>query len=305
MAELIARIGEGRLAGGAGLRRLLGWSIAATGALLLGSQVLAAAATALQSSPALAAGVASSAAAGLATGLGALGVLFLRRLGQRGQDGLLGLSAGVMLAAAVFSLLLPAIDAARALSGSAVRAALMVGAGLLAGGLALWIADRLLPHQHFVKADRPGVAGRSRGLQLIIVALALHNVPEGLAVGAGYAGGEALGLATALGIGLQNMPEGLVVASAMLMLGHGWLPAVGVATLTGLAEPVGALVGGVLAGGSALLLPVTLAFAAGAMLFVISHEMVPESHRSGNEGLATGGLLAGFAAMLVLTGALG
>jgi ZIP family zinc transporter len=225
-------------------------------------------------------------------------------LTQRGHDGLLGLSAGVMLAAALFSLLLPALDAARQVSTSAAGAPALVGLALLAGGAALWLADRVLPHQHFVKSDRPATPVRAKGLRLIIVALALHNVPEGLAVGAGYAGGDALGLATALGIGLQNMPEGLVVASAMLVLGHGWLAAAGVATLTGIAEPLGALVGGALAGGSVLLLPVTLAFAAGAMLFVISHEMVPESHRSGNEGLATGGLLAGFAGMLILAGVL-
>jgi ZIP family zinc transporter len=303
MAELIAKLRnhEAALISVPTVRKVVGWSAVIGGGVILAADLLRSVALALQNSSVLAAGVGASAVAGLATGVGALAVVFLRNFTRRGQDGLMGFAAGVMLAATVFSLLLPSLEAARAAMDSATNAALFVGLALLAGGGVLWLADRFLPHEHFVKPGRAQSEARAKGLWLIVVALALHNVPEGLAVGAGFAGGGQIGLATAIGIGIQNMPEGLVVAAALSMLGRSVLVAIGVATLTGLVEPLGALIGGTLAGLGAALLPATLAFAAGAMLFVISHEMVPESHRSGNEGTATFGLLTGFVSMLVLT----
>ncbi len=304
MAELVAKLRNSEIGpvSAHAVRKAIGWSAVIGGGVVLAADLLHSVALALQDSPALAAGVAASAVAGLATGVGALAVVFLRNFTRRGQDGLMGFAAGVMLAAAVFSLLLPSLEAARAAMDSATSAALFVGLALLAGGGVLWLADRFLPHEHFVKPGHAQPQARAKGLWLIVVALALHNVPEGIAVGAGFAGGNQIGLATAIGIGIQNMPEGLVVAAALSMLGRSSLVAIGVATLTGLVEPLGALIGGTLAGLGAVLLPATLAFAAGAMLFVISHEMVPESHRSGNEGTATFGLLTGFVTMLVLTG---
>lgn len=303
MVEFIAKLGNSEVVpiSARTVRKAMGWSAVIGGGAILTLDLARSVVLAVQNSPAIATGIGASAVAGLATGAGALAVVVLRNLTRRGQDGLMGFAAGVMLAAAVFSLLLPSLEAAHTAMDSATGAALFVGVALLAGGGALWLADRLLPHEHFVKPGLGQPAARARGLWLIVVALALHNVPEGLAVGAGFAGGNQVGLVTAVGIGIQNIPEGLVVAAALSMLGRSSLVAVGVATLTGLVEPLGALIGGTLAGLGGTVVPATLAFAAGAMLFVISHEMVPESHRSGNEGTATFGLLAGFVSMLALT----
>jgi ZIP family zinc transporter len=140
---------------------------------------------------------------------------------------------------------------------------------------------------------------------LFVIAITIHNFPEGMSVGVGFAGGEDKGTALALGIGIQNIPEGLAVAVSMLAAGYGRGRAFVVGFLTGLVEPVGGLFGAVLAWAAAPLLPWTLGFAAGAMLFVISDEIIPETHRKGLENLATGALMAGFAVMMFLDATLG
>jgi zinc transporter, ZIP family len=251
-------------------------------------------------------GTTASLLAGLATALGALPLLFIKRVSDQTRDGMLGFGAGVMLAASCFSLILPGIDAAQALTGSKTQAALIVAAGLGAGALFLFLSHNLIPHEHFIKGPDSVSSMKLKQIWLFVGAVTLHNFPEGLAVGVGFGGGNlAEGAALALGIGLQNMPEGLVVALAMLTVGYSRMKAFGVALVSGLVEPVGGAFGAGVMTLAQPLLPWALAFAAGAMLFVVSHEIIPESHRNGNESRATGGVLVGFAIMMVLDIALG
>jgi ZIP family zinc transporter len=264
---------------------------------------------------AMAAGVQASLLAAVATAVGALPVFLIQRVSKLQEAALLSFSAGVMLAAAVFALLLPSLDAGQALLGNRSGAALLSGAGLALGmGLMLGI-DRLTPHEHAVlpPASQGHAArhttGAAQGAKLMVLAILIHNVPEGLAVGAAYAGVQdaasaQAGAAVALAIGLQNMPEGLIVAMALRTLGQGAGRAWGVAALTGLAEPLGAILGVWVLGSVPAFYPLGLALAAGAMLFVVSHEIIPETHRSGHETVATATLLSGFIFMLLLDSAL-
>ena len=161
--------------------------------------------------------------------------------------------------------------------------------------------NTLLPHEHF-RTGREGPAAASlRRVWLFVIAITIHNFPEGLAVGVGFgAHGLEGGLPLALGIGLQNAPEGLAVAVALLGEGYAKGRAWGIAALTGLVEPVGGLLGAGVVALSEPLLPWGLAFAAGAMLFVISHEIIPETHRNGHQNKATLGLAVGLVIMLFL-----
>jgi ZIP family zinc transporter len=251
-------------------------------------------------------GATASLLAGLATALGALPLVFIKRVSDKTRDGMLGFGAGVMLAASCFSLILPGIDAAQALTGSKTQAALIVAAGLGAGALFLLLSHNLIPHEHFVKGSDGVSSLKLKQTWLFVSAITLHNFPEGLAVGVGFGGGNlAEGAALALGIGLQNIPEGLVVAMALLAAGYTRALAFGVSLLSGLVEPIGGAFGAGVTVLAQPLLPWALAFAAGAMLFVVSHEIIPESHRNGHESRATGGVLSGFAIMMVLDIALG
>lgn len=246
-------------------------------------------------------------AGALATGAGAYTAYFVRRTNALVQDVLLGVGAGVMLAAAVFSLLLPSLEKASTLVGRGWPSVLLVGAGILLGGVFLWSLDRLIPHAHVVT----GYEGpnhheqRIRRIWLFVVAVTLHNIPEGLAVGVSYGAGD-FGSATALGIGIafQDAPEGLVVSMALAGIGLPLWRAALVGAASGAVEPLAGLAGAGLVGVSAAALPFALALCAGAMLFVISHEIIPESHRQGHETPATFGLLAGFVAMMLLDVAL-
>jgi len=247
-------------------------------------------------------GVLASFVAGMFTAVGAIPIFFMRRLSRQVEDSLMGFGAGVMLAATAFELVLPAAGIAEADLGSPWLAALLVGTGIALGGGFLLALHRLVPHEHFVTGPQSGADPKKiRRVWLFVFAIALHNLPEGLAVGVGF-GGEDLsdGVALAVGIGLQNIPEGLVVAVALLSLGYSRLAAFGVTLLTGLVQPVGGLIGAGAVTLMEMLLPWGLAFAAGAMLFVISHEIIPESHRRGHEGKATFGVLLGFIVMLTI-----
>ena len=236
-------------------------------------------------------GTVASLAAGLATGAGALPVLFAKKISDKLLDVLLGFSAGVMLAATSFSLIVPAID----LSGPWV-----VVIGLALGAVVLHLIDRFIPHFHPILGAE-GPPSRLSRVWLFVLAITIHNFPEGLAVGVSFGGGDvAAGLTIAMAIGLQNMPEGLAVALPLVREGYSRRRALWYGTLTGLVEPVGGLLGVALVSIFHPVLPWALAFAAGAMLFVVSDEMIPESHRRGFEREATFGLITGFVIMMLL-----
>ena len=250
--------------------------------------------------------------AAVATALGTVPVMFSQRLSERVQDTLFGFGAGVMLAACAFSLIIPGLEAAKAQNlagGSPWAAGSVIGLSILLGGAVLMLMDKLLPHEHFIKG-REGMDGEAvrklRRTWLFVFAIALHNLPEGLAIGVGYAGNDGLrGNALATGIAIQDVPEGLVVAVALLAAGYRRSLAVGLGMASGLVEPLGAVLGAAVVGWSASLLPWGLGFAGGAMLFVISHEIIPESHRKGHEAFATSGLMIGFVMMMLLDTSLG
>ena len=285
-------------------RRTVGIMIAIAGALILATQGIGASLDAL-ARPAVGAALEGGLIAALATAAGAFPVLLARNISVRSIDTLLGFGAGVMLAATAFSLVLPAIDAAGALGFGRFGASGIVTAGLALGALSLLATDRLLPHEHVEGAAGAGGTSIAR-VWLFVAAIALHNVPEGLAIGVGF-GQESLSRATALasGIALQDIPEGLVVAAAIVAAGYGRGLAFAVAAASGLAEPVAALAGAALVGVFGALLPWALAFAGGAMLFVVANEIIPESQRRGHQTAASLGLVAGFCLMMLLDTALG
>lgn len=245
--------------------------------------------------------------AAAATALGALPVLFTPRDSPKAADAMLGFGAGVMLAACAFSLVVPGVAAARDQGAGAWTAAMIVGCGILLGAGMLVALDRWLPHEHFIKGfDHTWARARSlKRTWLFVFAVSLHNLPEGLAIGAAFAGNDPVRAgALATGIAIQDVPEGLVIALALHTAGYRRSLSVMIAALSGLLEPVGAVLAATIVTLVAGLLPWGLAFAAGAMLFVISHEMIPESHRRGHEGIATAGLLIGFVLMMMLDTAL-
>ena len=260
----------------------------------------------VQTDARIAYGAGASLAAGLATAAGALAIFTVRSISQRAQDSMLGFGAGVMLAATSFSLIVPGVATAETLWGNRMLAATIAAAGVLGGALFLWAANRFIPHEHFVKGVEGADARRLKQVWLFMFAIALHNFPEGLAVGVAFGAGqqaEAVSLAT--GIGIQNIPEGLAVALALVTIGYRRVAAFAVAAATGLAEPVAGLLSAAAVTFMQPILPFALTFAAGAMLFVISHEIIPESHRHGHEQAATLGVTGGFVTMMLLDTALG
>ena len=300
MVDKVARLHFQPASPAGALRALSGWLIAITGlALLVAQFVRSVEGFELPVSGAVSGGLMAAAA----TALGAVPLLVVRRIGANVQGMLLGFGAGVMLAASVFSLLLPAFEAAQLQTGSEFNAATLVALGLLLGAGGLLAMDRALPHTHAPGGRRSGAA-----VWLFVFAIAVHNIPEGLAIGvaAGLNGsGAGTGDAVAAGISLQNIPEGLIVAIALVTAGYGRWLAFGVAAVSGLIEPIAAIAGSMMGSVSAMILPWGLAGAAGAMLFVVSHEIIPESHRRGHETLATGGLIVGFVLMMLMDTLLG
>jgi len=243
--------------------------------------------------------------AAFATALGTLPVLLSQQFSQRTYDSMLGFGAGVMLAASSFSLVIPALSAAKAQGAGGWGAGSIVGGGILLGAALLLAVDRLVPHEHFVKGLEGPQARAIKRVWLFVLAISLHNLPEGLAIGVAFAGSDPVGAtALATGISIQDVPEGMVVALALRSVGYGRFLSAGLGVLSGFVEPVAAVFGAAVIGISAGLLPWGLALAAGAMLFVISHEIIPESHRKGHEAYATGGLMLGFVVMMVLDTAL-
>jgi ZIP family zinc transporter len=236
-------------------------------------------------------------AAGAGTAVGGLALLLLPRSNQVLLDVLLGFTAGVMLAATAFSLLVPALD-----EGAVWEVVL----GLVVGAGALALLDWLIPHAHAQFAEQHLHQAAWRRGTLLLSALTIHNVPEGVAVGIAFAaGGPELGIPIAIAIGLQNVPEGFVAAAPFVVAGMRRRTAAGIAALTGAVEPPAAFVAYAAFAVASVLLPFGLAFAGGAMLYVVVDELVPESHAAGNERAATGALVAGFALMLALDNAFG
>lgn len=226
-----------------------------------------------------------------ATGVGALPAALAARASDKLLDGLLGFAGGIMISVTAFGLLIPAFD-----TGGVGKTALglVVGAGFLA------IADRAVPHLHLLE----GPEGPRISLQrawLIVLAITIHNFPEGLAVGVTFGRGDLnAAIVLAIGIGIQDMPEGLAVALPLVREGYRSRRAIGYAALTGLAEPLAALVGVSLVIVFDKLLPLGLAFAAGAMTYVVFDEIIPESFRRGYRRVATSGAVAGFILMTTL-----
>jgi zinc transporter, ZIP family len=252
-------------------------------------------------------GLLASLAAGAATGLGGLALWFTGRPTPDQQKLMLGFSAGVMLAASFFSLIIPGIEQAESLGTSRAAAALTMVAAVLLGAFTLASIHRYLPVDHIELLGRPGIDPLDiKRIWLFVAAITLHNFPEGMAVGVSFGTGDfAAGMTTATGIGVQNIPEGLAVAVSVLTLGYSRRTAFLIALGSGLVEPVGGLFGAGLAWASAALLPWGLGFAAGAMIYVVATEIIPETQRPRPSPRASTGLMVGLVAMMFLDVSLG
>ncbi len=249
----------------------------------------------------------ASALAGFATAAGALPVLAVRSISTRLQAGFLGFAAGVMLAASFFSLILPGLEAAEGNGASSAWAAVIIGASILIGAMTLQTINHFAPHEQFIIGPSKGASKtKLRRIWLFVIAITLHNFPEGLAVGVSFGGGNmSNGTATALGIGLQNVPEGLAVAVSLASVGYSRLFSLLAALATGLVEPVGGFLGIAAVTYSSVLLPWGLGIAAGAMIWVVSSEIIPETHIEGRQESATIALMGGLVLMLFLDWSLG
>ncbi len=247
------------------------------------------------------------------TALGAGLVFFFKSINRKILDGMLGFAAGVMTAASYWSLLAPAIEMAEEMGG--LPAWVPATVGFLLGGVFLWAVDRLMPHLHlgFPIEEAEGIKTSWHRSVLLVLAITLHNIPEGLAVGVAF-GAVAAGLpaaslagavALALGIGIQNFPEGAAVSVPLRREGLSRLKSFWYGQLSGIVEPIA----GVLGAAAVLLmrpiLPYALAFAAGAMIYVVVEELIPESQLEKNTHIATIGAMLGFAVMMTLDVALG
>lgn len=246
------------------------------------------------------------------TALGASMVFFFKSIDRRILDGMLGFAGGVMIAASFWSLLAPAIELSEAMGLPGWLPAVI---GFLSGGLFLKIVDKILPHLH-IGAETSSAEGIKTGFSrsiLLVLAITLHNIPEGLAVGVGFgAVGAGISSATmtgafalALGIGLQNFPEGAAVSIPLRREGLSRFRSFAYGQASGLVEPVAGVLGALLVTAMRPILPYALSFAAGAMIYVVVEEVIPESQSSGNSDISTLGAMAGFAIMMFLDVALG
>jgi len=246
------------------------------------------------------------------TALGAAGVFLAKDINRKVLDVMLGFAAGVMIAASYWSLLAPAIEMSES---QGIPGWLPAVIGFLAGGLSLYGIDKLLPHLHLGLPDSEveGVKTSWHRSVLLVLAITLHNFPEGLAVGVAF-GAAAAGfpqatiasaIALAIGIGIQNFPEGLAVSAPLRREGLGRWKSFMYGQASGLVEPIAGVLGALAVIVVRPLLPYALAFAAGAMIFVVGEELIPESHVGTNGDLATLGLLFGFSVMMFLDVALG
>lgn len=260
-------------------------------------------------SPVLAAGLAGLFTYTL-TAIGAGAVFLARQPSKLMLDVSLGFAAGVMIAASFWSLLEPALKMSEHLGRWAIGP---VSAGFISGGVFLRLVDKFLPHFHPATNTVEGVSTTWRRSILLVMAITLHNIPEGLAVGvafgavgAGYSEATVGGaISLALGIGLQNLPEGLAVSLPLRREGFSRLKSFMWGQLSGLVEPIAAIFGAMVVGLARPLLPFALAFAAGAMIFVVVEDVIPESQASGHGDLATMGVMLGFTIMMIMDVTLG
>lgn len=247
------------------------------------------------------------------TALGAAMVFFFVTIKKRTLDGMLGFAAGVMIAASFWSLLNPAIELAEALGQNAV---MIASAGFLTGGLFLYLVDKFLPHLHLDiqgHEHREGVESRWRRSLLLVLAITIHNIPEGLAVGVAFGAlGSEYPIATlggaislAVGIGIQNFPEGAAVSIPLRREGLSRKKAFLYGQFSGMVEPIAGVLGALLVLTMKSILPFSLAFAAGAMIYVVAEELIPEAHFEKSGHIATWGVMVGFAVMMFLDVALG
>ncbi len=222
-------------------------------------------------------------------------------------DWMLGFAGGVMIAASCWSLLIPAIEMSE---GKALPAWFPAVVGFLVGGIFLRVVDKILPHLHigFLTEEAEGIKTSWQRSTLLVLAITLHNIPEGLAVGVAF-GAVAAGfpaatfgaaIALAIGIGIQNFPEGMAVSMPLRREGMTRLRSFWYGQLSGIFEPMAGVIGAAVVLSAQALLPYTLGFAAGAMIFVVVEEVIPEAERGGNTDLATMGAMIGFAVMMVL-----
>lgn len=234
----------------------------------------------------------------LATSLGGL----IGLIGVRGRevhlDVGLGFSAGVMTVTAFTSLLLPAIE---------LGGVFLTTLGFLTGVLVVVLLNRIIPHEHLMKGYEGPVSMKNKikHVWLVVLAILIHNLPEGLAVGGSSSIGLSMGLITAVAIGVQDIPEGFVVSFPLAVAGRSKRTALAISVLSGLSETVMAVIAALLSTGSTSLLVFTLSLAAGSMIYVVSHEVIPETHRHGHESLSTTGFILGFILMLWLESLLG
>ncbi|SDB08144.1 zinc transporter, ZIP family [Pseudomonas sp. NFACC23-1] len=240
----------------------------------------------------------------LGTALGAVPVLVIRRMPQAVSDSLLGFGAGVMLAATAFSLIVPGIAAAEQLGLTPWAASGLISFGTLLGAFGLYLVDRKVSASPARLVEAPGRPIIAPRIWLFVFAIVAHNIPEGMAVGVSAGGGMPDADSLAMGIALQDVPEGLVIALVLAAAGMSRLKAFVIGAASGLVEPVFALLCAWLVSLAEMLLPLGLALAAGAMLLVVTHEVIPESRRNGHDKLASLGLLVGFCLMMVMDTAL-
>jgi ZIP family zinc transporter len=246
------------------------------------------------------------------TAIGAAMVFLFRTLNQKILDGMLGFAAGVMMAASYWSLLAPAIEMSE---NGPLPSWVPATGGFLFGAVFLRGVDAILPHLHlFGKvSEAEGIKTTWRRTVLLVMAITLHNIPEGLAVGVAFgavahdlpSASLAGAMALALGIGIQNFPEGVAVSIPLRREGMSRSKAFAIGQFSGMVEPMAGVLGAVAVIYAAPLLPWALAFAAGAMIFVVVEEVIPEAQRAGNHDLATMGAMLGFGVMMTLDVALG
>ena len=242
---------------------------------------------------------------GGATVIGALLGFLFKNPSHRFQDMILSFAAGVMLAAAVVGLILPSVE-----YGEGKLRILITVAGVLCGAVCLNLIDRLVPHLHKMtgtdQESHPEKTAQLNKVLLFVIAIGIHNLPEGIAAGVSFGSGNVTqALTVAGGIALQNIPEGMVIIAPMVAAGISRKRTLLIALATGVVEVVGTLIGYFAVALSAAILPFALAFAGGTMLYVISDEMIPETHAHGNERVATYSLLIGFCLMFAVDFLLG